>query len=293
MLINVQNLKDLQVMVNTQFAEGKLAAAAQGAAIATFLKSGSSKTTYPDFSQWPGFRKWVGDRQFKDMSKATYTIENETFESSVEISREDIEDDNLGFLAHIAKATGQATVTHSDEILFPLLQAGFTNKCHDGKNFFAEDHVGADGAAQSNLLAGTAAHSWFLLDTTKVIKPLIFQTRRDYNLTSKINLNDDNVFNQNAFQWGVDARVAAGYGPYMTAIGAKVGLDATAYAEARRMFGEMTSPEGRPYRTSGNLLVVGPALEGAARELLKAERTSGGKSNIWANSCEIMVVPGL
>lgn len=293
MLINAQTLKDLRVMVDGSFNAGKLAAQSDAKRVASFIPSGSSRNVYPDLGQWPGFREWVGDRQFKDITAGAYAIDNKTYESSVEIKREDIEDDNVGLLQHMAKAQGQATVMHADELLFPLLLQGFTTAGHDGVNFFSEDHAGPGATKQSNLVAGAAANKAFLIDDKAMLLPLIFQTRRDYTLTSKFNLNDENVFNQNVYQWGIDARVAAGFGAWQSAVGISAALDAASYAEARRLITDRKSVEGRPMRTMGRLLVVGPALESAARELLMSERTTGGKTNVWNGTAELLVVPGL
>jgi len=291
-LINTQTLQDLQVMVSGKFNEGKTAAKAVSPAFASTINSGSSQNLYPDFSQMPGFREWVGDRVFNDMSQREYIVPNKTYENSIQVKREQIEDDNLGWTAFMSQAAGQATTLHMDKILFPLLAAGFANLCHDGKPFFSDAHEGPNGTTQSNMLEGTGP-KWYLIDNSQVLMPLIFQKRREYALTAKFNPNDDNVFHQNVYQWGIDARVAGGYGPWFTAFASGTALDATNYAEARARMGDFHSPEGNPFNTQGKLLICGTRLESAARELLKAERTTGGKTNIWASSAELLVVPGL
>ncbi|MFG6728551.1 Mu-like prophage major head subunit gpT family protein [Burkholderia pseudomallei] len=293
MFINAQVLADLRTMVSGKFNEGTTLAQANAPKVATYLNSGSSRNVYPQFDQWPGFREWTGDRQFGDITAGAYAIDNVTYESSVEIKREDIEDDNLGLLAHMALAQGQATVTHADELVFPLFSAGFTAKGGDGATFFSADHAGPGTTKQSNLIAGSATHSWFLVDNSKPLMPFIFQKRRDYTLTSRFNLNDENVFMQNVYQWGIDARVAAGFGAWQTIVGAQVALDAAGYAEARQMMGSFMSTKGRPMLTQGKLLVCGPALEGAAREVLKADRNAAGATNVWAGTADLLVVPYL
>jgi len=63
----------------------------------------------------------------------------------------------------------------------------------------------------------TAAATWYLMDTRRSIKPLIWQNRRSPRLVSRANPQDSNVFNTKQLQWGVDARGAAGYGPFFLA----------------------------------------------------------------------------
>jgi phage major head subunit gpT-like protein len=50
---------------------------------------------------------------------------------------------------------------------------------------------------------------------------------------------------------------------------------------------------GRIMGVTPNLLVVPPALEGAARELLTADELAGGGTNVWRGSAELLVSPYL
>lgn len=69
--------------------------------------------------------------------------------------------------------------------LFGLIRNGTTQRCYDGQYFFDTDHHPAD---PENPAAGIVANAdmtgampgWVLLDTTKVVKPFIFQKRKDY-----------------------------------------------------------------------------------------------------------------
>jgi phage major head subunit gpT-like protein len=67
-------------------------------------------------------------------------------------------------------------------------------------------------------LAGNPT-AWFLLDTTKPIKPLIFQQRKKPQFVAKDSLNDDNVFFNKEFIYGADSRDNAGYGLWQLAYG--------------------------------------------------------------------------
>lgn len=60
---------------------------------------------------------------------------------------------------------------------------------------------------------------WFLLATKRAIKPFIFQLREKPHLTSKNNDGDDNVFWDNKFIYGCNARYNAGYGLWQLAYG--------------------------------------------------------------------------
>jgi phage major head subunit gpT-like protein len=75
-------------------------------------------------------------------------------------------------------------------------------------------------APQSNTYKGTAKilmipeladkpNNWWLLDTTKVVKPLMWQLRQAPRFTYLVNPADYNVFMQKQFVYGVDSRGAA------------------------------------------------------------------------------------
>lgn len=61
--------------------------------------------------------------------------------------------------------------------------------------------------------------AWFLLDTTKPVKPLIFQQRKKAEFVALDNPSDQNVFMRKEFLYGVDSRDNAGYGLWQLAYG--------------------------------------------------------------------------
>lgn len=65
----------------------------------------------------------------------------------------------------------------------------------------------------------TNPKQWFLLCTTRPVKPFIFQNRRKPQLVGKDSPTDDNVFWKKAFVYGVDMRCNAGYGLWQLAYG--------------------------------------------------------------------------
>jgi phage major head subunit gpT-like protein len=44
----------------------------------------------------PGMREWIGDRVVKDVASHGYSIVNKTWEDTVGLGRDDVEDDNVG-----------------------------------------------------------------------------------------------------------------------------------------------------------------------------------------------------
>jgi phage major head subunit gpT-like protein len=62
-------------------------------------------------------------------------------------------------------------------------------------------------------------NAWFLMDTSKAIKPIIFQKRKPPEFTMLTNPDDQNVFMRKEYIYGVDCRDNAGYGLWQLAYG--------------------------------------------------------------------------
>ncbi|SOE50440.1 Mu-like prophage major head subunit gpT [Burkholderia sp. YR290] len=298
MAVNLSpQLQNLLVMVSGKFNEGRMAASADSPTISTTIASTSAQNLYPQMTQWPQFSEWTKAAQrpgFGDIDATSFAIVNKKFSAGVSISREDVEDDNYGLLAQNALGAGQATITHRDELVMPLLTAGFTGAGADGQVFFSANHAGPNGTKQSNVITGSAPSPWFLIDNTRPLMPFIFQPRTPYELIARFDPNsNDAAFNLDVFEWAIRVRCNAGFGAWETIVGAQTGLDAAGYAEARRMLASVMSPEGRPMRTQGKLLVVGPSNEAAAREAVLAQRNAAGADNVWAGTAQILVTPYL
>lgn len=61
--------------------------------------------------------------------------------------------------------------------------------------------------------------AWFLFDTSRAIKPLIFQQRKKPEFVSMDATNDQNVFMKKQYIYGVDCRDNAGFGLWQLAYG--------------------------------------------------------------------------
>lgn len=87
-----------------------------------------------------------------------------------------------------------------------------------------------NSAGATNVNKGTAellvvpalsenADYWFLMDTTKPVKPLIFQRRKKPEFTALDKATDENVFMRKEYLYGVDSRDNAGYGLWQLVYG--------------------------------------------------------------------------
>ncbi len=259
--------------------------------IATEVPSTGSSNTYGWLGQFPAFREWIGERVLRDMATHAYTIVNKKFESSVSVPRDAMEDDEVGVYGALFQEMGRAAKAHPDELVFAMLKAGLTTACYDGQNFFDTDHPlypNSDGTGTatsiSNYQAGTGP-AWYLLDVSRAIKPIIFQKRRNYDLKAMTKIDDEAVFMEDVYRYGVDARVNTGYGLWQFAYCSKAPLTADNYAAARAAMKDFKADGGRPLGVSPGLLVVPSSLEGAARKLVKKDAEGG---NEWAGTAEVL-----
>lgn len=262
--------------------------------IAMKVPSTSGQTDYAWLSNFPRMRKWIGEKTIKSLAAFKYSIVNDDFEATVEVDRNDIEDDQLGIYMPQAQAAGDSAATLPDEIIADVVNGAFTTKCYDGQNFFDTDHPCTDengltisvsnlgskklsiasyqdvmdtvGAAEAAMmefkddegrplnitpdvlmvppaLKGVATTlvtadrledgkpnpykgaftvrvdtrlrsrtAWFLLDTTKAVKPFIYQERKAPVFVQQTDPSADDVFNRKKFKFGAEARAAGGYG---------------------------------------------------------------------------------
>ncbi|MQX38599.1 Mu-like prophage major head subunit gpT family protein [Roseospira navarrensis] len=305
MLINKQNLHMVFEGYSTAFQKGFEGAPRFWDRVAMKVPSGSSSNAYGWLGQLPNVREWLGDRVVKNLRVHSYALENRTFESTIEVKRTDVEDDQYGVLAPLFGEMGHAASEHPDELVFSLLAGGFSGLCYDGKPFFAEDHPVFDAkgvaAAVSNMQTGTDP-AWFLLDCSRSIRPMIFQERLPYKLTTLTSDDDQNVFMRDTFLYGVRARANAGYGLWQLAFASKAPLTADNYEAARLAMRSLTGDEGRPLNVQPNVLVAPLSLESDARRLLKTETrvvmagdpaTPVVVGNEWAGTAEPIVTAWL
>lgn len=296
MLINKSTLSAIFVNLKTTFNNAFDAAPSQQNKIAMLVPSTSKSNDYSWLSNFPRMQKWIDEKSVKSLSAFKYSIVNDDWEATVEVDRNDVEDDNLGIYGPQAQMAGYSAKQLPDEIVFDLVNNGFSARCYDGQPFFDTDHpvkgasvsnkgtkalsVATLAAAQASygaartamkkfkdeegrplninpsiLLVGPAleetAHvlltvdhledgkpnpykgsaelvmdtrltsdtAWFLLDTSKPVKPFIYQERKKPVFVEQTDPQAEDVFNRKKFKFGAEARAAGGYGFWQLAYG--------------------------------------------------------------------------
>jgi len=313
MLINSENLKTLNTAFNGLFNKGFGSAKSYWRDVAMEAKSSTLTTEYGWLGLFPQIREWLGDRCINGLSASTYRIKNRDFELTIAVQRNDIMDDNVGIYAPMFEEFGRGVAEHPDKLIFALLSGGFGQPCYDGQYFFDTDHPvipesGGAPVSVSNMQDG-AGPAWYLLDTSRAVRPLIYQERMPYQFLAKTNPNDDNVFMQKEYLYGTDGRSNAGYGLWQLAYASKAPLTAENYEAARAAMSALRGDHGHPLGIMPNKLVVPTTLEGPGRRLLNTQLKSqtttldngdagnvivnGAGSNEWAGSADLIITPWL
>ncbi|MGQ7818821.1 Mu-like prophage major head subunit gpT family protein [Metapseudomonas furukawaii] len=296
MLINKSSIQAAFVALKTLFNNAFQAAPSTWEKIAMKVPSKTGTNLYAWLSRFPRMQRWIGEKHVKALKAYKYAIENEDWEATVEVDRNDIEDDTLGIYAPQAQMAGHSAKQLPDQIVYEVVNGAFETLCYDGQYFFDTDHpVGGSsvsnrgkkklaihslaaamasyGAARiamgqvideegdplditpnillvpkaledaartlltadrledgkANIYKGTAElvvsgrlksdTAWFLLDTSRPVRPFIYQERKAPDFVQQTDMSSDDVFSRKKFKFGAEARAAGGYGFWQLAYG--------------------------------------------------------------------------
>jgi phage major head subunit gpT-like protein len=224
-IVNRSSLTDTMRGFKTVFMRAYESASTYSGDLAMRVDSTSRQEEYRWLGAFPGLTEWLGDRAVKDLAQEAFVLKNKDFEATVAVSRNDIEDDNLGVYAPLFSQLGVNARQHPDELIFAALADGFSKTCFDSQFYFDVDHPNGLQASWSN-------------KATTV-------------------------------------------------------LSAAEYETARQTMMSYLNEEGRPMRVTPTHLIVPPQLEKTALDIVRADLTTGGVSNVWRHSADVIVAPEL
>ncbi|OPD95817.1 Mu-like prophage major head subunit gpT family protein, partial [Pseudomonas aeruginosa] len=153
MLINKQSLSAAFVAIKTIFNNAFGAAPTTWQKIAMEVPSNTGSNDYKWLSAFPKMRRWIGAKVVKNLKAYKYVVENEDFEATVEVDRNDIEDDQLGIYSPQAQMAGFSAAQLPDELVYEAVNGAFTKPCFDGQYFIDTDHPVGDASVSNK---GTA-----------------------------------------------------------------------------------------------------------------------------------------
>ena len=126
--------------------------------LSTRIQSNSDSETYKWLGSIPGMREWGQGRVAKGMRTESYSVENLKYESTLEVDRDEISDDQTGQIRLRIAEMAERAATHKDYLIAQLLingdASGFNS--YDGVSFFNTAHVSGDSGSQSNKLTASA-----------------------------------------------------------------------------------------------------------------------------------------
>jgi len=294
--VNLGSLRTLGIGFQTTFENALTQGAPMYGSIATTVPSSVRSQDYGWLGKLPNVREWLGDRVLSNLRTFSYAIDNKDWESTIDVDRNDIEDDNLGIYNSMFAEMGASAAAQPDMLVWPLLNNGWANLCYDGQYFFDTDHPVLDVNGNPTSVANTDGGDgtpWFLAVNGRKVQPIIFQNRKPYSFVSKDAPTDENVFMRKKFLYGTDSRNNAGYGLWQFCWGSKQPLTPDSYETARAALIGMLGDFGRPLGSVDLSMYVPPLLEGAMKQILNADRNADGSTNIWFNTAKQVMVPWL
>lgn len=148
MLSTGANIRALMPGFRRDFERGRAAVPSWWGTMAEQVPSTTSQELQGFLAENLKMRKWIGPRVLKSLYTHEFLIKNDSFELTVAVSLDDIEDDRLNIYGRRFELIGRAGADWPHQLLKEKLQAnpvGF-----DGKTFFATDHDLNPAVAQSN-----------------------------------------------------------------------------------------------------------------------------------------------
>ncbi len=127
--------------------------------VATRISSTSDHETYRWLGTVPTMREWGTGRVAKGLRTESYSVENLKYESTLEVDRDEIADDQTGQIRIRIGELAERAATHKDYLIAQLLINGDSAGYHsyDGVPFFSPVHSsGASGYQDNKLETSTA-----------------------------------------------------------------------------------------------------------------------------------------
>lgn len=126
--------------------------------LCTRIPSTTKSETYGWLGSVPQLREWGTGRLAKGLRSESYSVENLKYESTIEVDRDEIDDDQTGGIRMRVNEMAGYAATHKDYLIEQLLVNGETAGFHsyDGVPFFSAAHEVGESDSQSNKLTYAA-----------------------------------------------------------------------------------------------------------------------------------------
>lgn len=119
------------------------------------VPSKSNKENYGWLGNVPGLNEWLGERKLNGVIDYNYEIPNKSYEGTLQVDRDTVEDDQLGAIKIRINDLAVRAKQHPRKLFLEALVAGTTELCYDGQAFFSASHASGKSGTQSNIVTGT------------------------------------------------------------------------------------------------------------------------------------------
>ncbi|NLX06203.1 MAG: hypothetical protein GXY33_13780 [Phycisphaerae bacterium] len=129
--------------------------------LATVVKSSGPSENYRWLGTVPPMRAWGTGRLARGLRSESYNVENQKYEATIEVDRDELADDQLGQIAVRVRELARRAAGHPDKLLAVLMELGGEADyvAYDGRTYFAADHQSGASGVQSNALTFDAANA--------------------------------------------------------------------------------------------------------------------------------------
>lgn len=126
--------------------------------LSTRIQSNSDTENYKWLGSVPRMREWGTGRVARGLRTESYSVENLKYESTIEVDRDEISDDQTGQIRIRIGELAERAATHKDYLIAQLLINGETSgfDSYDGVSFINDSHVSGSSGTQDNKLGFTA-----------------------------------------------------------------------------------------------------------------------------------------
>lgn len=141
MLVNAASLRAVFVSLSSVFNSTLTGVPDDYIQTCMVVPSTGKGVDYAWLSRFPKMRLWLGDKHRKALALNKYYVANQDFETTVEVDRNDIEDDQLGIYATQAQMAAQSAGEIYSDLADGLKNAAFTATGMDGVAYYATTHT--------------------------------------------------------------------------------------------------------------------------------------------------------
>ncbi|MDX8222169.1 Mu-like prophage major head subunit gpT family protein [Acinetobacter pittii] len=108
--------------------------------IAMVVPSNGAYVDYRWLANFPQMKEWIGKKHITKLAEYDYVIRNKDYAATIEVRRNDIEDDQIGIYKPQAESAAWSAKQHPDELVFEAVNKAFTAKCYDGQPMISGSH---------------------------------------------------------------------------------------------------------------------------------------------------------